>query len=98
MDYKCLLKKLKKGVALADREVKVGQVKKFSSKTAKLAFESARDTAQLDGLDGFGEDFVTQLRTGAIIPDQYLGWSTKTILAALIVLLILKLKKAQKEK
>ena len=33
---------------------------------------------------------IESLKTGEVFPDQLYGWSTKTVLAALLLLMILK--------
>jgi len=42
------------------------------------------------------EDLIGKLKTGDMLPDQLFGWSTKTILAGLLALLVLKLKIGKK--
>ena len=94
MNWKKIMKKLKVGVALADRQKKASEVSKFNNSLEKIAYASARSTGQLEG---FGDqDLVGQLKSGEIIPDQMFGWSTKTVLAALLLLMLFKLKKLQR--
>jgi len=86
--------KLKAGVALAERKAKANDVHKFNSAIEKIAYVSARSSGQMDG---FGEsDIMNQLQTGSLFPDEMFGWSTKTILAVLLALLLLKVKKLQR--
>jgi len=94
MKYKNIMKRLHKGVALADRETKISGVSKFHNKIERTAFTAARATGQLEGLGDFGmeDDLLTQIKTGAIFPDEYYGFSTKTILAALLVAMIFRVK------
>lgn len=94
MKYKNIIKKLKKGIALADRETKVSEVSKFNSEIERVAYTAARSTGQVKGFDGFGfgDDLVGQLKTGSLFPDQYMGWSTKTILVVLLIAMVLRVK------
>jgi len=94
MSWDTILKKLKVGISLADRETKAqSNPRRFHSAIDKIAFSSAKSTHQLDG---FGEaGIVEQLQTGALFPDEMFGWSTKTILVILLGLCLLKLKKAK---
>ena len=105
MNYKNVINKLKKGIAIADRETMPNKVHMFNDKTERLLYVGARNTDQLEapitpltlnGLDGFGEDFVSQIRSGSLMPDYLLGWSTKSILALLILALAFKIKKLKK--
>ena len=74
-------------------KLKVGVVHRFNSAIEKIAYTSARTTGQLEG---FGEtDIVGKLQAGDFFPDQLFGWSTKTILAALLLLMLFKVKKLQ---
>ena len=99
MKYKNIMKKLRKGVGLADRETKASEVNKFNSDIERVAFTSARSTGQLEVLDEFGfGDIVSQLKTGSLFPDEYMGWSTKTILIALLVAMVLRVKKLKGKK
>jgi len=41
-------------------------------------------------------DLVGTLKSGEILPDQLFGWSTKTILAGLLGLMIVKMKMSGK--
>lgn len=94
MKYKNIIKKLRKGIGLADRETKISEVNRFNSDIERIAFTAARSTGQLEGFEiGFGADLVGQLKTGSLFPDEYMGWSTKTILVALLIALVLRVKK-----
>ncbi len=93
MHWSNIGKKLKVGVALADRQKKSEDVNSFQSSIEKIAYSSARSTGQLEGFGDAG--LVSQLQSGDIIPDELFGWSTKTILAALLLLLLFKVKKLQ---
>lgn len=83
--------KLRKGVALADRQQKI--VNKFGSAIEKIAYSSARSTHQLDGFGDAG--IISQLQSGELLPDEMFGWSTKTILVILLAFMLLKVKKLQ---
>lgn len=93
MNWRNIDRKLWKGIALDNRKEKASDIYKFGSAIEKLAYSSARATHQLEGFGDAG--IVDQLQTGELIPDQLFGWSTKTILAGLLALTVLKLKKAQ---
>ena len=97
MSWDSILLKLKKGIALTDRMEKASTIHRFNSEIDQIAYTSARSTHQLDGFgDGFGEaGIVAQLQTGEMFPDEMFGWSTKTILAVLLALTVLKLKKSK---
>ena len=97
MKYKNIIKKLRKGIGLADRETKVSEVSRFNSDIERIAFTAARSTGQLEGFDDFGEDLISQLKTGSLLPDEYMGWSTKTILVALLIAMVLRVKTLKKE-
>lgn len=83
--------KLKKGVAIAERQNKL--VNKFGSAIEKIAYSSARATRQLEGFGDAG--IVAQLQSGELLPDEMFGWSTKTILVILLALMLFKVKKLQ---
>lgn len=89
--------KLKLGVALVDRNNQVMNANKFNSEIEQIAYTSARKTGQFDG---FGQQagIVEQLQSGEIIPDDIYGWSTKTVLVALLLLMLFKVKKMQGSK
>ena len=42
------------------------------------------------------KDLISKLKSGSVLPDQLFGWSTKTVLAGLLALLIVKLKMGKK--
>lgn len=42
-------------------------------------------------------DIMEQLKTGEAFPDVLFGWSSKTILAGLLALMVLKLKFTKKD-
>jgi len=93
MSWDTILKKLKTGIALTDREDKASEDLQFHSFIDQVAYSSAKATHQLDG---FGEaGIVEQLQTGELFPDEMFGWSTKTILVVLLGLCLMKLKKAK---
>lgn len=101
MNYSSLLHKLKVGVSLADRDRSVKEVSKFNSENERQLMAAVIRTGQMDqqhlGLGYFGQtDLMTQIQAGDFLPNEFLGWSTKTILAGLALLLLLKLKKVQK--
>jgi len=109
MNWNNIDKKLKKGIGLADRELKIKEVSKFNNDIEKLMFNAANNTGQMEDptikkikyprlgeFHDFGEgDLFTQLQTGALFPDEIMGWNLKTIFAILLVLMILKVKKLQ---
>jgi hypothetical protein len=93
MKWSSIMTKLKVGVALSDRKSKADDARKFNSDIEKIAYNSAKDTGQIKG---FGEaGFVENLQSGDMIPDQLFGWSTKTVLAILLGLMLFKVKKLQ---
>lgn len=99
MNYSSLLNKLHVGVALADRGQKAKDITKFNQSNEEQLLSSAIRTGQVDPkyLAGFGQtDLLAQAQSGDFLPDTLWGWSTKTILAGLSILLILKLKKVQR--
>jgi hypothetical protein len=99
MNYGSLLKKLNMGVALADRDRNVKDIAKFNSEIEQKLLASAVKTGQVDKsfLGSFGQtDLMAQLQSGDFLPNEFMGWSSKTILAGLALLLLLKIKKARK--
>jgi len=101
MNYSSLMKKLHLGVALADRDQNVKNIAKFNFETERKLLAAAIKTGQVDkqflGLGSLGQvDIMEQLQSGDFLPNNLMGWSTKTILAGLVVLLLLKLKRTQK--
>ena len=101
MNYASLMKKLHLGVALADRDQNAKNISKFNSETERKLLAAAIKTGQVDkqflGLGSLGQvDILAQLQSGDFLPNNLMGWSTKTILAGLVVLLLLKLKRTQK--
>lgn len=38
-------------------------------------------------------DYISRIKTGELFPDQVMGWSTKSILIALLILMILKVQR-----
>jgi len=90
MKYSNIANKLQKGVALTDREEKATQ-----REISRIAISSTRALKQLN-LRGFGQvedgGLVEQLKAGTLFPDMVFGWSTKTILAVLLGLCVLKAK------
>jgi hypothetical protein len=94
MKWSSIMTKLKVGVALTDRKSKADAARRFNSDIEKIAYNSAKDTGQIS--KGFGEaGFVENLQSGDMIPDQLFGWSTKTVLAILLGLMLFKVKKLQ---
>lgn len=86
-DKRVLQDKLDRGVALVKR------VPLVTPAVSRDLMRHARASV-LDGIaDGFG-DIVSQVKSGEIIPDQLIGISSKTVLAGLVLLLAVKLKKA----
>jgi len=99
MNYSSLLNKLKKGVALADRGRNVRDITRFNSNMEQQLVAAAVRTKQIDKqyLGAFGQtDILAQLQSGDFLPNEFMGWSTKTILAGLAVLLLLKLKRVKR--
>lgn len=90
MNYGNVLKKLKKGVAIQDR------YKKASVELQKIMVRSAAKaglTNRPADLGDFGaDDFFEKIKSGDMLPDEVYGWSIKSILTILLVLLVLKLK------
>jgi hypothetical protein len=97
MSWENIEKKLRTGVAIADREQKAQQITNFNNELEKIALQSAKSTGQLDG---FGQedsgDLLENLKSGSIFPDLVAGFSTKTIFAAMILGLLFKVKSLQK--
>jgi hypothetical protein len=101
MNYSSLMKKLHLGVALADRDRNAKDISRFNADIERKLLASAVKTGQVDkqflGLGLLGQvDVMAQLQSGSFLPDELMGWSTKTILAGLAVLLLLKLKRVKK--
>lgn len=98
MNYSSLMKKLHLGVALADRGRNAKDIARFNSDFERKLLASAVKTGQVDKqFLGLGQvDVMAQLQSGSFLPDDFMGWSTKTILAGLAVLLLLKLKRTSK--
>jgi hypothetical protein len=99
MNYSSLMNKLHVGVALADRGQHAKNIAKFHSDEERRLLAAAIRTGQVDKqyLGSFGQvDIMAQLQSGDFLPNDLMGWSTKTILAALAVLLLLKVKRLQK--
>ena len=99
MNYGSLLKKLSMGVALADRSRNVKEISRFNSEMEQKLIAGAVKTGQVDKqFLGLGDsDIMTRLQSGELFPNELFGWSTKTVLAALVVLLLLKVKRLQKK-
>lgn len=99
MNYSSLMEKLHVGVALADRGQNAKNIAKFNSDEERRLLASAIRTGQVDKqyLGSFGQpDIMGQLQSGDFLPNDFMGWSTKTILVALTVMLLLKVKRLQK--
>lgn len=97
MNYSSIREKLKRGVALSDRKSKASDISRFNSEIEQIAYSSARSTGQLEGLGNLGDaGIMDQLKSGEIIPDQIFGYSSKTVLALLLLLVLFKVKKLQK--
>ena len=112
MNYQSLDKKLQVGIALADRYRKNVNVSAFNVGAGKAFSQAALkenrprrgrkgckecNCKKGSSLGSFGQaDIMAQLQSGEFLPNDFYGWSTKTILAALAIMLLLKLKKAQK--
>lgn len=43
------------------------------------------------------ESILNEIKGGGLLPDQILGWSTKSILAILLILLSIKVRKVCNE-
>jgi hypothetical protein len=96
MNRKNISRKLSKGIALTKREDD-REVKLKLPKPRKIRSNDRFDyvpTCSFEGFDDYGDygDFFEQLKSGNLLPDELYGYSTKTILAILLVLLVLKLK------
>jgi len=102
MNYASLMHKLHVGVALADRGANAKNISRFNASEEQKLLASAIKTGQVDkrylgSLGALGQaDLLAQLQTGDFLPDNLMGWSTKTILAGLAVMLLLKVKRLQK--
>lgn len=99
MNYGSLLSKLDKGVALADRGKNAREIKHFNSEIEQQLLQAAIRTKQVDKayLLGLGQlDLMAQLQTGEFLPNDFMGWSTKTILAIVTLLLLVKVKRLKK--
>ena len=42
------------------------------------------------------DDFIQKLKSGSLLPDEIYGWSTKTVLAVLLGLLLAKIRMSGK--
>lgn len=42
------------------------------------------------------DNILNELKSGTLLPDQIMGWSTKSVLALLLVLLTIKVRKVCK--
>ena len=97
MSWANIEKKLRTGVAIADREQKVHQISNFNNELERIALQSAKSTGQLEG---FGQvedgDLFENIKSGSIFPDMIAGFSTKTIFAAMVLGLLFKVKSMQK--
>jgi hypothetical protein len=66
----------------------------FSPKVEKdgtIITKMARAGAQLGGFHGLdGGDLLRNLKSGSFLPDDVYGWSTKTVLLATVVALLLR--------
>jgi hypothetical protein len=105
-EYDVLREKLDKGVAIANRREKFSDIsskiakiaympilkqKNFNPFKSIVSREVFKPIIQLGGFGEFG-DFISRMKSGEMLPDVLFGWSTKTILAILLVLMVLKLK------
>lgn len=94
---KIITEKLEDGLKFRRWKINPKKVHAWANPTSKMAFLGARASGQLKPQkDGFGQEsgssIVAQLQTGELFPDQLVGWSTKTILAGLLVLAIFKMR------
>ena len=89
-------RKLQKGMALAKREDEAQQV---ITKAVNTVLDKPVPVCTLGEYEDFADygNFIDQLKGGNMLPDELFGWSTKTILAALLALLIFKLKSMRKK-
>jgi len=91
MDWKSLTAKLIKGVALVDRQEKAEQAANRSVNFERAGIAAARAAGELGDFGQAG--IMEQLQSGELFPDQIAGFSTKTVLAVVVALLLFKLKK-----
>lgn len=90
-DWHPLTAQLVSGLKYRNVKLDPTKVTKWVSPNSELLFKSAESTGQMEGLGQ--EDLstlISKLRTGELVPDQLAGWSTKTILASLLLLMVLK--------
>tara|TARA_B100000925_G_C21907731_1_gene430087 strand:- start:240 stop:557 length:318 start_codon:yes stop_codon:yes gene_type:complete len=97
MSWKNIEKKLRTGVAIADREQKVHQISNFNDELERIALQSAKSTGQLEGFGQEEGDLFESIKTGSIFPDMVAGFSTKTIFAVFVLALLFKVKSMQKD-
>lgn len=95
LQWNDILPILKKGVILEKKQLNPNQKTLFASPNSRIIFDSARSTGQMHGY--FGQEassgYISQIKTGELFPDQVMGWSTKSILVGLLVLMILKVQR-----
>lgn len=87
-DYKVLMHKLRRGMALSNRDFNAAAVANWP-KNSRILYTGAEKAGVLEGL---GDDLVEQFKTGTWAPDELLGISVKTILAGLVVLMVVRAK------
>lgn len=93
MTYTSVLKKLKKGISLFDRERRAD-----NNEIERIAVASSKKHQFRREFDGLGEGIVEQIQSGSLLPDELMGWSTKSILALLLVAMIVKNKMRSQRK
>lgn len=94
MNYRNIINKLKKGVALSKRQEPLIDITRYGTEAERLIVASASRTGQLEGLGQ--ADILAQVQSGDFLPNEFYGWSTKTLLAGLVILLLIKVKRAKR--
>lgn len=91
MSYDAVMKKLKQGISLFDRD-KAASSQEIDALAQKNATKYNRKEFRKE-FSGLGEGFMEKIQSGNILPDELFGWSTKSILALLLIAMVVKLKK-----
>jgi hypothetical protein len=92
MNWQNITPVLKKGVIMENKghHMDPKSVNMFVNPTSRIAFTSARSTKQMEIGQDNSAGIIEQLKTGELFPDQIAGFSTKSILVILLVLMIVK--------
>lgn len=95
MDWQNIIPVLKKGAKMDKQGHHMDPYAKklYANPNSKILYKSALSTNLIE-MAGLGQTTTStifdQIRTGELFPDQIIGYSTKSILVGLLILMILK--------